>query len=411
MSKWTNPNRFNKRTNSFNKRNPPIFKNANQPIQVLVNEIIDKKEINTIEKLINYININKTLENTIIYDLNLLEQTKKIIGIKVEFACFFGCKMDTLLIKYITNNKGIVYPSITGIIPLNIYKSQLYNPYELLSGYYNSLPNVSLDDKIYEWYEKYKKIDDEKNMLSQFAMNTHDAFIDDALISLIKNIGKEKIIGVMGGHSNKRNSIEYKILVKTCRLLTLNGFICMSGGSSGMMEAVHLGALLAYYPEESVDDAINILSQEINYTDLVKYYNPAINVLNKYPMPKDKVLSIAIPTWNYYEPTAIFASHIAEYFSNPIREYNLLNFSYGGVLISPGSAGTMAEVFINHANQHYKTLGYNAPFVFQNKYWWTTKNPIFPVISQIANTQNYKSRLFLVETPEEVVNSFKIGPI
>lgn len=411
MSKLTNPNRFSKRTDSFNKRNPII-----QPIKenippVLTKEIINKKEINTIEKLINYININKTLENTVIYDLNLLGKQKNIIGIKVDFACFFGCKMDSTLIKYINTNKGIIYPSITGILPLNIYKSQLYNSNELLSGYYDSLPNISLEDVVFDWYEKYKKLDDEKNILSQIAMNTHDAFIDDALISLIKNIGKEKIIGVMGGHSNKRNSIEYKTLVKTCRLLTLNGFICMSGGSSGMMEAVHLGALLAYYPENSVDDAITILSEEINYTDLVKYYNPALKVLNKYPMPKDIVLSIAIPTWHYFEPTAMFASHIAMYFNNPIREYNLLNFSYGGVLISPGSAGTISEIFLNHANQHYKTLGYNAPFVFQNNYWWTTKNPVYPLISQIANTENYKSRLFLVETPEEVLNSFKIGPI
>ena len=405
---YNNPNRFSSRINSFNKRNP-LFQTIPPPI--LIKEIINKKEINTIEKLINYININKTLENTIIYDLDLLRQKKIIIGIKVDFACFFGCKMDSTLIKYINNNKGSIYPSITGILPLNIYRSQLYTSNELLSGYYNSLPNISLEDVVFDWYDKYKKSDEDQNLLSQIAMNTHDAFIDDALISLIKTIGKEKIISVMGGHSNKRNSIEYKTLVKTCRLLTFNGFICMSGGSSGMMEAVHLGALLAYYPEESVDDAITILSEELNYKDLVKYYNPAVKVLNKYPMPKDKVLSIAIPTYYYYEPTAIFASHIAQYFNNPIREYNLLNFAYGGVLISPGSAGTITEIFINHANQHYKSLGYNAPFVFQNCYWWETKIPVYPLITQIANTENYKSRLFLVETPEEVLNSFNVGPV
>lgn len=71
MSKLTNPNRFSKRTNSFDKRNLPIFKNITKPV-IVVDEILNKKEINTIEKLISYININKTLYNTIIYDLNLL---------------------------------------------------------------------------------------------------------------------------------------------------------------------------------------------------------------------------------------------------------------------------------------------------------------------------------------------------
>jgi hypothetical protein len=211
MVKWNNPNRFSKRTRDFDLRNinkKPIIR-PQPPLQVLINEVINKNEINTIAKLNNYIQINKTLQNTMIYDLDLLGETSKIINTRVDFACFFGCKLNSVLTNYILNNKGSIYPSISGIIPLQIYRSELYTPYELMSGYYESIPNASLDDKIYDWYDNYKKISNEQNLFSQFAMNAHDAFIDDALKNLIKIIGKEKIIGVMGGHSSKRNSIEY----------------------------------------------------------------------------------------------------------------------------------------------------------------------------------------------------------
>jgi len=410
---FNNPNRFDKSISYFIRNNNRTPKPARPSIPPIVNpiiEIIDKKEINTIEKLISYVNLNKTLENTAIFDVDINKYKNIILKTKVDYAYFFGCNMDQQLKNYILNNNGVIYPSITKIVPLKIFRSNLYTPQELLDGYFNDPPVLSLDDKIYEWFFNYKKLGMNENMFSIFAMNTHDACIDDALIQMINDIGKEKIIGVMGGHSNKRNTSEYRTLVLTCRELAKAGYVCMSGGSSGMMEAVHLGALLSMYPIEAVDDAISILSKEISYDDLFKYYAPALEVLKKYPHPKDKILSIAIPTWVYYEPTCMFASYIASYFSNPIREYNLLNYSFGGCLISPGSAGTLAETFIFHANQHYKSLGYITPFVFLNKYWWNEKIPVFPLIYNLANS-TYKSRLFSVDTPEEVVESFNTGPI
>lgn len=407
---YNNPNKFNKMIKIFLKNNNITRKPIKPIIKPIINDKINKKEIDTLQKLISYINLNKSLSNTVVFDVNINKYKNIILRTSVDYAYFFGCNMDNQLKNYILNNNGVIYPSITKIIPFKIFRTNLYTPQELLDGYFKNPPVLSLDDKIYEWFFNYKKLGMNENMFSIFAMNTHDACIDDALIQMINDIGKEKMIGVMGGHSNKRNSIEYRTLVLTCRELTKAGYVCMSGGSSGMMEAVHLGALLSMYPIEAVDDAISILNKEINFNDLFKYYAPAIEVLKKYPHPKDKILSIAIPTWVYYEPTCVFASYIASYFSNPIREYNLLNYSFGGCLVSPGSAGTLAETFINHANQHYRSLGYIAPFVFLNKNWWNEKIPVFPLIYNLAN-EKYKSRLFIVDTPQEVVESFNVGPI
>ena len=51
--------------------------------------------------------------------------------------------------------------------------------------------------------------------------------------------------------------------------------------------------------------------------------------------------SLAVPTWFYgHEPSNLFASHIAKYFSNSIREDTLLAVALYGIVFAPGSAGT-----------------------------------------------------------------------
>ena len=56
--------------------------------------------------------------------------------------------------------------------------------------------------------------------------------------------------------------------------------------------------------------------------------------------------SLSIPTWFYgHEPTNVFATDIAKYFSNALREDTLLNRCRGGVVYLPGQAGTVQEIF------------------------------------------------------------------
>lgn len=47
--------------------------------------------------------------------------------------------------------------------------------------------------------------------------------------------------------------------------------------------------------------------------------------------------SLSIPTWFYgHEPTNVFATEIAKYFSNALREDTLLHRCGGGVVFLPG---------------------------------------------------------------------------
>ncbi|BAU86393.1 rossmann fold nucleotide-binding protein [Streptomyces laurentii] len=55
---------------------------------------------------------------------------------------------------------------------------------------------------------------------------------------------------------------------------------------------------------------------------------------------------MGIPTWFYgREPPNAFASQVAKYFANAIREDGLPARSTAGVVFLPGAAGTVQEIF------------------------------------------------------------------
>ncbi len=74
-----------------------------------------------------------------------------------------------------------------------------------------------------------------------------------------------------------------------------------------------------------------------------------MKIIDKYPLTAndyEKCKSIGIPTWLYgHEPPAPFATHIAKYFANSVREDGLLTIAKHGVIFAPGSAGTTQEIF------------------------------------------------------------------
>ncbi len=74
--------------------------------------------------------------------------------------------------------------------------------------------------------------------------------------------------------------------------------------------------------------------------------------------------SLGIPTWFYgHEPPNAFASQIAKYFSNAIREDTLLHVCTAGVVFLPGRGGTVQEVFQDACENYYATAETVAPMV------------------------------------------------
>ena len=118
---------------------------------------------------------------------------------------------------------------------------------------------------------------------------------------------------------------------------------------------------MSAYPAGDLDRALALLAPAPRY-DTHDYLVAADDVRRRWPNGAD---SLAIPTWFYgHEPTNAFAPHIAKYFSNSLREDGLLAIATGGVIYAPGSAGTVQEIFMDAAQNHYATFGAISPMVF-----------------------------------------------
>jgi predicted Rossmann-fold nucleotide-binding protein len=166
------------------------------------------------------------------------------------------------------------------------------------------------------------------------------------------------------------------------------------------MEAANLGAYLAGQPASAVDKALDLLKEAPLYSD-EGYHETALAVLAAYP---DGQENLAIPTWFYgHEPSNLFASHIAKYFSNSIREDTLLAVALYGIVYAPGSAGTTQEIFMDAAQNHYATFNYYSPMVFLGRERYEIDTMIYPLLRQLSFGKTYHDLMCLTDEPEEVL--------
>jgi hypothetical protein len=114
--------------------------------------------------------------------------------------------------------------------------------------------------------------------------------------------------------------------------------------------------------------------------------------------------SLALPTWFYgHEPTNLFSTFVAKYFANGLREDGLLAIARHGVVYAPGSAGTVQEVFMDAAQNHYATFGVVSPMVFLGTDYWTRERPVYPLLTALAARRTYASMLALCDDVDEAV--------
>jgi hypothetical protein len=117
----------------------------------------------------------------------------------------------------------------------------------------------------------------------------------------------------------------------------------------------------------------------------------------------DGTVNLAVPTWFYgFEPVNLFASHIAKYFANSIREDGLLAICLHGIVFAPGSAGTVQEIFMDAAQNQYTTFDYRSPMTFLGCDRWQPggADGIYPALQAEAGA--YAELLMLSDSPDEI---------
>jgi hypothetical protein len=96
-------------------------------------------------------------------------------------------------------------------------------------------------------------------------------------------------------------------------------------------------------------------------------------------------------------------ARIYQYFANSIREDGLLAIATYGVLYAPGSAGTIQEVFMDAAQNHFETFGAASPMVFFGHDYWTEEKPVYPLLQTLADGTPYADQLRVTDAVDPAV--------
>ncbi|MDD6787308.1 MAG: hypothetical protein PUD83_04445 [Bacteroidales bacterium] len=288
-------------------------------------------------------------------------------------------------------------------VPFDIYPTSLYTTGTLYEGYVRNKPETyeqCFDQQVYEHFIRKGKRCNESGELMARAL--HDQAITLAMYDFLSRYDEKCIVGIMGGHGILRTSEEYKQVVFLSKILTELGSLMVSGGGPGAMEATHLGAWMAGFTVEETLDAIEMVSAAPSFRD-EGWLDTAFSVREKYFQSRYE--SLGIPTWLYgHEPANVFATQIAKYFTNSIREDEILTIAMGGIIYTPGSAGTMQEVFQDAVQNHYLSFGYSSPMIFMNSDFWTKEMPIFKLFEYLIDEGKYKNLILLLsDSIEEIV--------
>ena len=290
-------------------------------------------------------------------------------------------------------------------MPFDIFREHLYSAESLYQGYQLGKPGSykdSYDQQVYQHYLSMgKSATDIKETL---ARTLHDHSMTNAMNDFLVHFDERQVVGIMGGHGLLRTDEAYRQVVMVSKTLAENGCLMVSGGGPGAMEATHLGAWMAGRSEAETLEALVILKEAPSYKDRW-WLDTALQVMQKYP--QEQTVSLGVPTWLYgHEPATPFATHIAKYFDNSIREDSILTIAKGGIIYSPGSAGTMQEIFQEAVQNHYLSFGYASPMIFMNKEYWTEEMPVYLLMEHLVKKGKYKNLLMsLTDSIEEIVNT------
>ncbi len=359
------------------------------------------KEIHSLQELLRS---GYNLQNATIQNIDFTTSKMNWHALYLENAVFLGCKFNKEDKISILEKGGIIFPEFPNLV-YDPYRPSLYTWQEL---YREKRPSCSIDLEIYKHFSANKY---SPPMIEALCQRIHDNSIDDALRDYIKpdknGNYNAKLIGIMGGHGTPRTDKYFLEVAKTSQLLTQQGYLIVSGGGPGTMEAANLGAYMAKYSQDDLINATNILKEAPHYTDY-GFHNKSIEVLEKYPNASE---SLAIPTWFYgHEPSNVFATHIAKYFSNSIREDTLLAICIHGILFAPGSAGTTQEIFMDAAQNHYTTFDYISPMIFMGKKRYAEDTKLFETLKQLSKDRAYGNLVHLIDSAQEALDAFLANP-
>lgn len=332
--------------------------------------------------------------------LDLRGRTAQLEAMQAQGGIFLGCTFDAGVEESLRSRGALIFPKLEAV-PFNPYRGRLYTPQELYEGITESRYEDTPDARVYQWSIRPGQ---RHRLDATLAAALHDHSIGDALDELTRSelCAGRTMVGVMGGHAAHRGSAVFEEAALLGRLLARDGRVVATGGGPGTMEAANLGAYLSDAPEQDFRRALDDLAAVPGFRPSVSAWaRSAAAVVERHP---GGTPSLGIPTWFYgHEPPNFFATHIAKYFANAIREAILLELCNGGIVFLPGSGGTVQEIFQDACENYYGTPETIMPMVLVGHEHWLRRYPAWHLLQSLAAGRRMESRIFLVDTVEEAL--------
>ena len=312
-----------------------------------------------------------------------------------------GGRLDAEVEAHLRRAGALVFPAAPHA-PIDPYRAHLYTPRELYAGLEERGYDGTPDARAYRWFED--------------ATVRHDAYVtalraihDDAMTdALVAALDGRRVVGVMGGHALRRGTPDFAAAALLGHRLAEAGGVVLTGGGPGAMEAANLGAWAA--DEELLAHALDTLARVPDFApDIAAWVRPALGLRDGSGAggaPR-RLRSVGIPTWYYgHEPPNAFGQLVAKLFSNALREDLLLAQSRHGLVVLPGAAGTVQEVFQMATRLYYgvDAEAGPAPLVLVGREHWTTHLPVWPLLQALAEGRPMVSALHLVDTVQEAAD-------
>ncbi|WP_285501608.1 hypothetical protein [Actinokineospora sp. NBRC 105648] len=322
----------------------------------------------------------------------------QLLRTALDGAVLLGCTLRPETQRRAQAAGALLFPIVPGL-PYEVYRSHLYTCAELFAGFDPSRPESYADTPDARIYRHTKDQGRLPDPLHALAERLHDHGITEALNEAL--VGAP--IAVMGGHALARGTAGYRNAVELGVLLGKAGFTVLTGGGPGAMEAVPLGVRLG--DMSTVDDVLARLAVVPGFgadpTEIGRWLAAGLSV----DLPSGgKARTIGIPTWFYgHEPPNPFCELHAKYFANSVREDGLLTVATGGVVYTPGSAGTVQEVMQDYTQNHYGSVGPPAPMVFLGSQFWLEEVPAVELVRKLARGREAERWITVTDDAAEAV--------
>lgn len=315
-------------------------------------------------------------------------------------------------------------------LAFNPYRTRVYRPEDLFDAFDPDDPGSYR--RCLDWSAYVAAMDEatrrrraDLTLVDELMFRLHDFSQEDALLDVLRPDPRDRttwrrVVAIMGGHDLDRAETQspvsgaagghdapYMQIALMARELTLRGYLVATGGGPGAMEAANLGARFAPLPVAELRRAVRDLAavpRIIQPDPRVPRWNsgewlaPAWRCLARLPAGLPRGESLGIPTWFYgHEPPNPFATHIAKYFENSLREEGLLAIATHGVIFARGNAGTVQEIFQDACQTYYGTYGPPAPMILLGSSYWDRDaaaapepraKPVWPLLRQLAGERS-----------------------